>query len=93
MLLLSIVQIGPRSRSIQRVIPLTLIGKTDDKLAVCAPSPGRAEQLKGRGEGLDRPDPRRFGPLTLIVPLLINVLFEPRASRPKPREPAAVTVP
>ena len=38
MLLLSMLQIGPRSRSIQRVIPLTLIGKTDDKLALCAPS-------------------------------------------------------
>jgi len=37
MLLLSMLQIGPRSRSIQRVIPLTLIGKTDDKLAtLCA---------------------------------------------------------
>jgi len=37
--------------------------------------------------------PAKFGPLTLIVPLLINMLFEPRASRPKPREPAVVTVP
>jgi len=57
------------------------------------PADGRAEQRKGRGEGLGRPDARRFGPLTLIVPPLINVLFEPRAPRPKPREPAVVTVP
>ncbi len=34
MLLLSLRQIGPRFGSIQRVIPLTLIGKTDDELAV-----------------------------------------------------------
>jgi hypothetical protein len=40
MLLLSLRQIGPQFRSIQRVIPLTLIGKADDKLA-CAPSPHR----------------------------------------------------
>jgi hypothetical protein len=37
--------------------------------------------------------PAALGPLTLIVPLLINVLFEPRASRPKPRDPTVVTVP
>jgi hypothetical protein len=37
MLLLSRPQIGTRSRSIQRVIPFTLIGKADDKLAVRAP--------------------------------------------------------
>lgn len=32
-------------------------------------------------------------PLTLIVPLLINVLFDPRASRPWLPDPVVVMVP
>lgn len=55
----------------------------------------RGVRNSGRAEvkvSVDRM-PAAFGPLTLIVLLLINVLFEPRASRPKPREPAVVTVP
>src|SRR5712671_2200475 len=37
--------------------------------------------------------PAELVPLTLIVPVLINVLFVPRASRPKPRLPVVVTMP
>ena len=37
--------------------------------------------------------PAALGPLTLIVPLLINVLFDPRASRPWLPDPVVVMVP